>query len=396
MRRGRLLIILGLLLIIVIAGAYYIYITFLQPAQVIPGVEGETNAPVPEIQLSSVVRLAQPAVRGTIINETMLDTVQIPQESFLPGMFTQLGEVVGRKAKYDLEAGLLLTSQVLLDTGEVLPLGGSDWALVIEPGKVAVSIPISRQSSVSYAPQAGDHVDVIATLLLVDLDTEFQSITPDRVSGFVSPGTGFVSGSGTGDEATAAIQETEALRNLTGQVVPGGGAGVQGRTEVDPSLGVPLYLVPSEAQRPRMVSQSILRDVAVLRVGDFPFVDDQGNLVTTTQAQAEPVAEDAATQDGQVVQQPDIKLPDVITLIVNPQDAITLNYLIYSGAELTLVLRAAGDDSAPQTEAVTLQYLFDQYSIPVPARLPYGLHPRIDELIAPVLPNDQVPTAPNQ
>jgi hypothetical protein len=277
-----------------------------------------------------------------------------------------------------------------------LPLGGSDWALVIEPGKVAVSIPISRQSSVSYAPQAGDHVDVIATLLLVDLDTEFQSITPDRVSGFVSPGTGFVSGSGTGDEATAAIQETEALRNLTGQVVPGGGAGVQGRTEVDPSLGVPLYLVPSEAQRPRMVSQSILRDVAVLRVGDFPFVDDQGNLVTTTQAQAEPVTEDAATQDGQVVQQPDIKLPDVITLIVNPQDAITLNYLIYSGAELTLVLRAAGDDSAPQTEAVTLQYLFDQYSIPVPARLPYGLHPRIDELIAPVLPNDQVPTAPNQ
>jgi pilus assembly protein CpaB len=88
-----------------------------------------------------------------------------------------------------------------------------------------------------------------------------------------------------------------------------------------------------------------------------------------------------------------MRLPDVITLIVTPQDAITLNYLIYAGAELTLVLRSAGDEAIIDTQAVTLQYLLDQYDIPVPVKLPYGIEPRVDELVPPELPNDQpVPT----
>jgi len=37
---------------------------------------------------------------------------------------------------------------------------------------------------------------------------------------------------------------------------------------------------------------------------------------------------------------------------------------------------------------VTLQYLVQSYSITVPSRLPYGLTPRLDEVVEPVLPND--------
>jgi Flp pilus assembly protein CpaB len=388
MRRGRLLIIVGLLLIIVVAGGYLVYSRILQPAPGTPAGGGAEEAPTPQVQMTTAVRLTQPVTRGTVVNETVLDTVQIPDESFLPGMFSELGEAVGRKAKYDLEAGMLLSSQVLLDTGEVLPLSGSDWSLVIEPGKVAVSVPISRLSSVSYAPQAGDSVDVIATLMLVDLDTEFQTITPDKVSGVVSPGTGFVSGTSTGQEAGASITETT-TQILTAQV----GAGEQGRVEVDPSLGVPLYLTPSEEQqRPRMISQSVIRNVKVLRVGDFPFVNDEGELISTSQAAPTPVPVEGQQPQQQEVQQPEIRLPDVITLIVDPQDAITLNYLLYSGAELNMALRAAGDNSLPPTEAVTLQFLLDQYNIPVPARLPYGVEPRVDKLVAPTLPNDVQPT----
>jgi pilus assembly protein CpaB len=396
MRRGRTLIILGLLLIIVIAGVYIVYTRFLQPASPVTS-GGEQPEPTQVVTVKTAVRLIQPIARGTVVNETMLDTVPVPEEAFLPGMFSEFGEVVGRKARFDLEAGMVLTSQVLLDTGEALPLGGSDWALVIEPGKVAVSVPISRLSSVSYAPQAGDHVDVIATMLMVDLDTDFQTITPNLVVGVVSPGQGFVTGTGAGEEATASIQETTTLTNLTGQVVPGGGAGVQGRTEADPSLGVPLYLVPSEdTQRPRMVSQSVLRNVIVLRVGDFPFEDSEGQLVTTAQAAATPPPEDAQQAQGEAVApQAEIQLPDVITLIVDPQDAISLNYLIYGGAELTLALRAAGDQTVDPTEAVTLQYLLDEYNIPVPVRLPYGFQPPVRELQAPVLENDFVPAQSN-
>jgi hypothetical protein len=82
----------------------------------------------------------------------------------------------------------------------------------------------------------------------------------------------------------------------------------------------------------------------------------------------------------------------VITLIVSPQDAVTLNYLVYSGAQLTLALRGVNDDSKVPVEAVTLPYLLEQYLIPVPIRLPYGMEPRVDRLTAPTLTNDAVPT----
>jgi pilus assembly protein CpaB len=71
---------------------------------------------------------------------------------------------------------------------------------------------------------------------------------------------------------------------------------------------------------------------------------------------------------------------------------VTLNFLIYSGAEITLALRSAGDDTQTLTDAVTLQYLMDVYRIPLPAKLPYGLEPRIDELESPVLENDKPET----
>jgi hypothetical protein len=74
--------------------------------------------------------------------------------------------------------------------------------------------------------------------------------------------------------------------------------------------------------------------------------------------------------------------PEEITLIVTPQDAITLTYLFFNepGARLTLALRGAEDRSTAQTEAVTLQFLLDQYNIPIPVKLPYGIEPRLDRL----------------
>jgi pilus assembly protein CpaB len=100
-------------------------------------------------------------------------------------------------------------------------------------------------------------------------------------------------------------------------------------------------------------------------------------------------------QQGQVVQQVD-QNPDVVTLIVSPQDSVTMSYLIYSGAKITMTLRKAADESRVATEAATLQFLLSQYNIPVPAKLPYTMEPRIDELISPLLPGDVVTVAPEQ
>ena len=66
--------------------------------------------------------------------------------------------------------------------------------------------------------------------------------------------------------------------------------------------------------------------------------------------------------------------PNQITLVVTPQDAVTLNYIMLNlkGASLNLVLRSAGDTKSMSAEAVTLQFLMDQYNIPFPSKLPYG------------------------
>jgi len=104
----------------------------------------------------------------------------------------------------------------------------------------------------------------------------------------------------------------------------------------------------------------------------------------------------AATPEGGVAAAPSMPTaapPDIVTLIMWPQDAVTLNYLLYSGAEITLALRGAGsvNEGRTDTDAVTLQYLMDVYRIPLPVRLPYGTTPRVDELIPPVLENDAEP-----
>jgi Flp pilus assembly protein CpaB len=55
-------------------------------------------------------------------------------------------------------------------------------------------------------------------------------------------------------------------------------------------------------------------------------------------------------------------------------------------ATLSLVLRAASDSSRENVLPVTLQFLLEQYQIPVPARLPYSLNPRIDDILMPYTP----------
>jgi len=257
---------------------------------------------------------------------------------------------------------------MLVESAEQLSGTGSLAALSIPRGMVAISIPINRLSSVSYAPRAGDHVNIITTMMFVDLDTDFQTSLPNKNIGVTPPSAG---------------SETE-VPNLV--AVTGGGGNLIGRPSVDPVLGQTFYEVPAEdKQRPRMVSQNLLQDIVVLQVGNFPLAEEE----EAAQAQAEaPVTQESET--GQTAEQTpkEILPPDLITLIVTPQDAITLNYLLYGGAQLTLVLRSAEDDTRVQTEAVTLQFLLEQYNIPIPVKLPNGLEPRVDSLTAPVLQND--------
>ncbi len=88
--------------------------------------------------------------------------------------------------------------------------------------------------------------------------------------------------------------------------------------------------------------------------------------------------------------------PDIITLIVTPQDALALNWAMRVGAPLTFTLRAPNDSEVTETTSVTLQYLIDNYSVTIPTKLPYQLEPRVDEIVEPRLSNDQPAPQPQQ
>lgn len=375
MRRGRIFIYLALILIIGLAAVFVFYQQFLSQPE--DSVAGEPKQPEP---MTRVAVITQFTPKGTILDETIVNLIPWQQDSVAIGMFPEerLTEVLGRQVKFDLQAGTPVLETMLLGAGEQLPMSGSSWAMNIPTGMVAVSIPVDRLSSVSYAPRPGDHVDVIASLLFVDLDTDFQTALPNY--------TGVVIGSGPPDpETKESIPLTAGVTSLLPQLPPDPDTGkldnpdtqfpgVYGKVEVDPVLGQAVLLVPSEGQRPRLATHMLMQDAIVLQMGDFALKEE------VIVDQAETVEGEQGQEDEQ---KPAVQKPVVATLIVRPQDAVTLNYLIYSGAQLTLALRGPNDTSRAAINPVTLQYLLDQYMIPVPLRLPYGIEPGVYELKPP-------------
>jgi pilus assembly protein CpaB len=352
-KSGQIFIVLALVLILVLAVA-----AFLMRDRILPQPQVQQLAPqvVQEKEMVDIVVLTQPVSRGSAITDDMLAMIPYPKEDMREGLFiTNRQDVAGKFAKIDLVDGVPLTSNSLTE----IPLG-SYASAQIPNGMVAISMPISKLTSVSYGLQPGDHVNIIASFTLVDLDADYQTILPNLNTVVNAPG-------GVVRSATSETDETKITTNTITVDIAGAGQPI-GRIEIDPALGEtgPLYAIPSEAQRPRLVTQTIVQDAIVLWVGDFPldgniFTDKVPSTTTTTQ-----------TADGEVAA-PVKTTPTNITLIVLPQDAVALNYLMLSNAELNLALRSTGDEQQSSTEAVTLQFIMDQYNIPYPTKLPYGM-----------------------
>jgi Flp pilus assembly protein CpaB len=373
-RRGRAFIFIALILILLLVLVWAV----LRVQQGGIGGIGQPP-PTPEVvlptatppaQVVNIVMSTQPISRGTIISDQEIALVPIPATDYVEGTFFQnMEDVIGTRARYDLVPRTPLTDALLV------PANGSVSAFDIPRGMVAISIPIGKLSSVSYGLLPGDHVNVITTLLLVDIDPNFQSILPNLTTSVTAPG-----------QVDNAITSAATIAS-----------GIAGRAEFDPTLGTAIYVNPSEIQRPRMVSQTLIQDAVVLQMGIFAQeskVVIQPTAVPDPNQPAQPAAEPTAI--------PAVPVPDVITLIVNPQDAVTLNYLMLAGARLNLVMRAAGDDQRTQTEAVTLQFVLDQYNIPNPAKLPYSMEPRVNDFFdfIPPFPEagkpvETLPTSPN-
>jgi len=357
MRRGRIFIFLALILIIILV----IAALFLNQITGQGGAPEETVGPT----TVDVYVAAQNIPQGSEITSAVITTMAYPEDTVNPVMFTvaEQGELVGKWTKYPIEQNVVITRSMVGTKDEIAPSGPA-WASGIDIGMTAFSIPITRLSSVSFGVADGAHVNINACFLFVDVDPSYQTILPNDIAGLLAPG-----------------PSDPPPPTLTMTVVnPEEAGNVQGRTEVEPSFQQGIYVVPSEErQRPRLVCQMLVQNVKVLRLGTFPLTE------AVAPAETDPTAQPA-----------EVERPDLITLVVTPQDSVTLSYLIYSGAEINLTLRNASDEQRVATEAATLQFLLSQYNIPVPAKLPYAMQPGITELVQPFLPNDVVTVPPEQ
>jgi Flp pilus assembly protein CpaB len=333
----RLFIVIGIVLaILAVAGVAVVLLN--QGGGIIsppPPSEPAEGAPTPEvIPTVEVIVARQPVARGGEFPPGSLGRITYPETQRPPNAITNEAETIGQIAKIEIAPGQI----ILRDYLRPKTAGPSGEAAFETPaGHVLVAFPIDRQSSVAYAVQTGDFVDVLMTVSFVDLDPEFQTVLPNKFS-FIT---------------TEPIIIGEEVVGTQISIDPSK-ATDEGRLSIE-NEDFPGFEFPAEAQRPRRVAQLTVQKAKVVKVGSW--------LPEPTPA---PIEEGAPP--------PTPAAPDIVSLAVTPQDALVLLWARQTKARMELALRAAGDENADHsTEAVTLQYMLTRFSIAVPPRLEFAI-----------------------
>lgn len=363
-RRGLIIVVI-ILLLLSMGGIFAALFLFPQPPQNGtggPDVSEPTSTPAPTAEpMEQVVVAVQPRKRGEAIITGTFSLAPWPKSSVdsLQIFITDPAQLEGKVARVPILQGEpILITMLVDDLINEVAAHGSDISAQIPAGKVAISLPYDKNNGVSLGIRDGDHVNVIVSWALVDIDQNFQTVLPNR-SAVVEPPNpeGILPNLGTTDVSVVRNADLARL----------------GRGEDGVNISNDFYVVPAEAQRPRFVTQGIIQDAIVLHLGDFgpdiPFVPP---TPTPVPQEGTPTAAPPPT--------PTPIPPATITLLVSPQDALVLNYVnrlmerYPASIVVTFVLRSALDNGVAQdpTNSVTLQYMFETYNIALPAKLNYG------------------------
>jgi Flp pilus assembly protein CpaB len=162
--RGRLLIVLGVLLGLIAAGG--VLYVMMQGAQPTP----TTPSPEVAVPTTQIIVAAQNIPRGSKMSEELVTRRDWPAGSEPPDVIADEAELLGKVASIDIYQGQPIVRSMLAEE-----LVGSDAAKGIPEGKVAVAFPITRLSSVGYGIQAGDHVDVLLSARFIDREEEKEA-----------------------------------------------------------------------------------------------------------------------------------------------------------------------------------------------------------------------------
>lgn len=334
-----------------------------------PVVTVATDEPTATSTPATVVVMAvQEIPRGVPITPDMVQEVVFPAQFAPEGAFTNKNDVVGLIAATTIVREEIILSRKLVQDFNSLGKVGSAAAAILDPNRVAIAVPIDKLRSVAYALQPGDYVDIIVSMLFVDVDTDFQTILPNK------------------SRLISAIpnQDTGAIQLVVGDAYAGS---LDTSTLIVPSVtsslsaNFSILVEPSERQRPRLLTVRTVSNAQVIYLGEFP---SDGDIFRPASAPTPTPAETAAPSTGSNGQAeaaptstPIPPRPDVVTIAVLPQDAVILTYMIEANIPMTFVLRSARAQGLPNTDPVTLSYIMGRFGVQPPDRFSYSIEPAI-------------------
>ncbi len=266
---------------------------------------------VPTVPTTEKVVVAiQPIGEGTKVDPQTVEMREVDVSEVPVGALRNLNQALGKIARVPIYQAQVVEGSMLASEAQILAEGASGSTL-IPKGKVAIALPIDKLSSAAYAIQPGDFVDVLITMNFIDVDEQSQTKLPLTLSGENCPG-----------------------------------------------------CVPSNPQIPRVTTQLLVQDAQILKVGPWSSVE----MSRTTSAAVE------SGQPPEQSQQQTAQYPDILTLMVNQQDALVIKYARESDARIDLALRSSGDHDVITTEPVTLDYMLARFGVVVPPKRPYTLY----------------------
>ena len=255
----------------------------------------------------------QNVLQAAIIDPALFEAHEFERDQVPADAVLNAADLPGKLAAHDISQGQILRADMLTDKQSIVE-DGINASFVIPEGKVAVAFPIDELSSVAYALQAGDSVDLLITVQMIDVDPELQVRLP----------------------------------------LPGGR---RYRRPEGPGHPAPTHGLPAHAAR-----RAGAEDRAVERAAGANRLGDAGPGRRPARPPAARRIRPAAPAN-----------PTIITLVVTQQDALVLKYARESGATIDFALRARDFHEQVTTEPVTLGYMVQRFNVKPPDKLPYAI-----------------------
>ena len=363
------------------------------------GTDGEEDPLQSDAELVEVVvaRVTIPA--GERIRQELVDIELRPGDNIAirAGVtFNSIDQIDGEIARTVIPAGKEILVDMIALSATDLDQIGSDLALHIQDGRVAIAFPINQYIGAGYAMRPGDFVDVMMSFNLVEYDIEFQTPLPN-ITSLV-------------DDAALLLNEEFLLPAIT-----------QGRLELVPEIDQVAEITPRDVntggstagsqsliseQFPRRVTQMAMQQLEVLWVGTWrsSYVNGWEGPSNPIFEGADPNAELTPSQrefllntyginaptigvlESIIRNRRELVSPDLIILSMPLQDALTLKWAYEEpGIDIDLALRAQGDNALFTTTSVSLPQLVEQAGLVIPEPNQYGLEPYVGISVIPRL-----------